>query len=315
MRRLRVVVPLAALLVTTVACGGDSDNDKKSDAAASGDLKGLTVTGEFGKAAKVEVEKFDVDKATSDVLIEGDGAKITATSKINYRFAMVYGSSGDAIQDNFSDDKPDQFDLAMQNPTLSKALVGNTVGSRVVLALPVEEMVGEENVAQSGLKAGDDLVMVMDLISESAPPLEGPEGKKLDAPAGAPGVVEKDGVVTGLDFSDSPTKPSGKLDVVTLIEGTGDAIAEGDNITVDYLGAVYGEKKPFDESFSGDPITFSLAPGSLIEGWVKGLDGVKAGSRVLITIPAEQGYGDQAQSAIPANSTLVFVIDVLGVNL
>ncbi|MFS3127018.1 FKBP-type peptidyl-prolyl cis-trans isomerase [Nocardioides sp. Bht2] len=315
MRRLRVVVPLAALLITTVACGNDSD-DKKSDAGSgAASLKGLTVSGEFGKAPKVEVDKFDVDKATSDVVIKGDGAKVTETSKINYRFAMVYGSNGDAIQDNFTAEKPDQFDLAQQNETLAKALIGNAVGSRVVLALPVEEMVGEENVAQSGLKAGDDLVMIIDLISESAPPLDGPEGKKQQAPAGTPGVVEKDGAVTGLDFSKSPAKPSGKLEVVTLIEGTGDAIAEGDNITVDYFGAVYGGKKPFDESFSGDPITFSLAPGSLIEGWVKGLDGVKAGSRVLLTIPAEQGYGDKAQSSIPANSTLVFVIDVLGVNL
>ena len=57
----------------------------------------------------------------------------------------------------------------------------------------------------------------------------------------------------------------------------------------------------------------SIGQGQVIEGWDKGLVGKKVGSRVLLVIPPEQGYKDKAQGAdIPANSTLVFVVDILG---
>ena len=53
-----------------------------------------------------------------------------------------------------------------------------------------------------------------------------------------------------------------------------------------------------------------FALNSVVKGWTYGLTGVKVGSRVLLQIPPELGYGAQAQSAIPANSTLYFVIDI-----
>ena len=71
---------------------------------------------------------------------------------------------------------------------------------------------------------------------------------------------------------------------------------------------------PFDESYSQEPATFTLADGQLIAGWVKGLKGVKLGSRVMLIIPPSLGYGAQGGGQdIPPNSTLVFVIDVLGI--
>ena len=89
----------------------------------------------------------------------------------------------------------------------------------------------------------------------------------------------------------------------------------GDNVTVNYYGAVWGQDQPFDESYSrGTPASFGLTPGGLIEGWVKGLEGVTVGSRVMLVIPPDLGYGPQGSGEkIPGNSTLVFVIDVLGV--
>lgn len=51
--------------------------------------------------------------------------------------------------------------------------------------------------------------------------------------------------------------------------------------------------------------------GGVIEGWLEGLKGQKVGSEVLLVVPPSLGYGDQAQGEIPANSTLVFVVDIL----
>ena len=52
-------------------------------------------------------------------------------------------------------------------------------------------------------------------------------------------------------------------------------------------------------------------PGNVIPGWDKGLVGKTVGSRVLLVVPPADGYADQVQGQIPANSTLVFVVDIL----
>ncbi|PVG81940.1 hypothetical protein DDE18_14645 [Nocardioides gansuensis] len=315
MRRSLATLPLGALLLTgLVACGSSSD-DPEAPSADPTAVEGVTVTGDFGKEPEVEVKDLDVTKPVHGEVIAGDGAEVTEESNVNYRFHIVYGSNGEQVADNYAEPRAVALDLAEQPEPIIDALVGTHVGSRVVLALPVTDLFGKEGAAQYGLDTKDDLVMVMDLVSEVEPPLDGPEGEAVEPPDDAPTVVEDDGAVTGIDFGNAPEKPSGELEVITLVEGSGEPVAEGDDVTVDYFGVVYGGKQPFDESYSAEPVTFGLTPGGLIDGWVEGLAGVKAGSRVMLVVPAEKGYGDRANGNIPANSTLVFVIDVLGVNL
>lgn len=304
----------AALSVTAVlsltACGGGSSADEAAAPAAA--IAGVSVTGDFGKAPEIEVDGVDVDEAVDAVLIEGDGAEVTSDSMLRYRFQIVYASDGEDVSSNHAEDSPAPLDIAAQPEPLVDALVGTALGSRVVVVLPVVDLLGADEAEQVGLRVDDDLVMVLDLVSEVAPPLEGPEGATLAPPADAPGVVEEDGVVTGIEFGSAPKQASGDLEVVTLVEGSGEPVSEGDSVTVDYLGVVYGDDEPFDESYSREPATFALAQGSLIDGWVEGLDGVTVGSRVLLVIPAEKGYGAQGSGSIPGGATLVFVIDVLG---
>jgi peptidylprolyl isomerase len=119
--------------------------------------------------------------------------------------------------------------------------------------------------------------------------------------------------VTGLDFTNTP-KPDGKLRSAVLIQGTGKTVAKGQNITVDYLGEVYGAKKPFDESYSKEPASFGIGTGQVIPGWDKTLVGQKVGSRVILAIPPKEGYGKtgQPQAGIKGTDTLYFVVDILG---
>jgi peptidylprolyl isomerase len=60
------------------------------------------------------------------------------------------------------------------------------------------------------------------------------------------------------------------------------------------------------------PTSFQVSAESVIQGFVQSLEGIKIGSQVVAVIPPELGYGDTAQGSIPAGSTLIFVIDVLG---
>ena len=89
-------------------------------------------------------------------------------------------------------------------------------------------------------------------------------------------------------------------------------MAVGDQVIVHYSGWTW-EGEQFDSSWDRiSPASFTVSSNSLIEGFVQALEGVKIGSQVIAVIPPDLGYGDSAQGSIPAGSTLIFVIDVLG---
>jgi peptidylprolyl isomerase len=83
---------------------------------------------------------------------------------------------------------------------------------------------------------------------------------------------------------------------------------------VNYLGQVYGGDAPFDSSFSrGAPTSFQIGVGAVVKGWDKALVGRAVGSRVLLSIPPDLGYGEEGnkQAGIKATDTLYFVVDIL----
>ena len=103
----------------------------------------------------------------------------------------------------------------------------------------------------------------------------------------------------------------GDLHVEVLEAGDGAPVAEGQSITVHYSGWL-PDGSTFDSSWGrGEPISFVIARGSLIAGWVEGIVGQPVGSKLLLVVPPEKGYGARAVGPIPPNSTLVFVVDVL----
>jgi len=95
-----------------------------------------------------------------------------------------------------------------------------------------------------------------------------------------------------------------------LVVGKGATVKEGDSITVEYVGLSFSNGQQFDTSWGRSPATFQLAQGQLIDGWVKGIPGMKVGGRRELVIPPDMGYGAQGQNGILPNETLVFVIDV-----
>jgi peptidylprolyl isomerase len=110
--------------------------------------------------------------------------------------------------------------------------------------------------------------------------------------------------------------PPSHLVVKDLIKGTGKPAASGSTITVNYVGVVYKTGKQFDASWNRHtPFTTPLSNGSVIPGWVQGISGMKVGGRRELIIPPSLAYGAKgAGSAIPPNSTLVFVVDLLSVS-
>ena len=102
-----------------------------------------------------------------------------------------------------------------------------------------------------------------------------------------------------------------------LDASNGPVISEGQSVQVNYYGVNGRTGKKFDESFStGQPVAFSLA--QVVPGFSKGLTGQHKGSRVVIAMPGQDGYdpmGGNPQAGIEVGDTLIFVVDVVDVQL
>jgi FKBP-type peptidyl-prolyl cis-trans isomerase len=104
--------------------------------------------------------------------------------------------------------------------------------------------------------------------------------------------------------------------VEDLIKGRGPVARRGEELTVNYVGVLFRGGKEFDSSWKrGEPFTFSLGSHEVIKGWERGLRGMRVGGRRELVIPPRLAYGAAGQPpVIPPHSTLVFVIDLLGVS-
>ena len=104
------------------------------------------------------------------------------------------------------------------------------------------------------------------------------------------------------------------LEIDDVSPGTGTEATEGRTVSVHYTGTLTNGYK-FDSSLDrGRPFEFTLGAGRVIKGWEQGVRGMKVGGKRKLTIPPELGYGARGfPPVIPANATLVFEIELLGV--
>ena len=301
----------AGLFALLWGCGNKSDDatDDSASAPADVDWSAVSISGAVGSAPTVDFNSaVSVTGTASKVLTQGsESGTANDGDTVN---AYIWLGDATTQKKAFSDwdqGKPEQLpvDATQLSQFWVDLLKGQHFGSRIAAFTPASDVVGDQGSDQLGISASDTVLVVVDLMSKVQPV------KPTDVPASQmPSIVEQDGKPTALDFSGVP-KPSknGKLLRTIVKKGDGAPLTAGQTITANYLGAVYGAKKPFDESYSGDPLTSPLS--GLVEGWRDGLVGVPVGSRVILQIPPDLGYGSQAQQGIPANSTLYFVLDIV----
>ena len=108
------------------------------------------------------------------------------------------------------------------------------------------------------------------------------------------------------------TTPSG-LKYEDKVVGTGASPMTGQRVSVHYTGTLTNGTK-FDSSVDrGQPFTFIIGTGGVIKGWDEGVATMKVGGKRLLEIPPALGYGARANGPIPANSTLLFEVELLSV--
>ena len=115
----------------------------------------------------------------------------------------------------------------------------------------------------------------------------------------------------GIMNTASPAANAGLI-VQDEVIGTGAEATAGSLVSVQYTGKLENGTV-FDTSAGKAPIQFPLGQGYVIPGWELGITGMKVGGKRLLIIPPDMAYGDKDNGPIPANSTLIFEVELVGV--
>ena len=152
-------------------------------------------------------------------------------------------------------------------------------------------------------------------IPEPTTPAAAPPSSGTSGSAGIPAIT-----ANGTDLKKEPivgvggANPPTGLVISDLVTGQGRTAVATDTVNVQYTGALYSNGTVFDGTWQkgGQPTSFSLA--EVVPGFTQGITGMKIGGRREIVIPPALGYGDQTSGPIPGGSTLVFVVDLVGIS-
>ncbi|MFE9726239.1 FKBP-type peptidyl-prolyl cis-trans isomerase [Streptomyces sp. NPDC005794] len=307
MRRLAGLLVVPLLLLSTAACG----DDKASDSASKNGFPAITAGAKFGeKPTLAKGEGKPPTKLKTEVISEGDGMTLKTgdAAKVNY-----LGQAWDSTKpfDN-SFDRKQEFGIALGTsmviPGWEQGLVGQKVGSRVQLVIPPDLAYGAQG--QGDIKPNATLVFVVDVVSAKTIPKSAKGSTVAQDNIDLPKIgADTDGKAPKVTIPKSD--PPKKLVSTYIIEADGEVVGENDTLVVNYEAYLWKGAKQFDSTYkAGKAVGFPLAQINL-KGLKSGLAGKKVGSRVLLVIPPDQAFGDQAQQTIPANSTLVWTMDIL----
>jgi peptidylprolyl isomerase len=228
---------------------------------------------------------------------------------IEFDLAVYNGATGELLQMTEFDgsNSASGFYGPDAVPNFCSALAGAKEGSRVVSIFPAIDAHNGQGIPELGIGPNDSFVFVFQLNRVY---LAKAEGSAVAAEAGMPSVVTTPEGIPGVTIpkTDAPSE----LKVAQLIKGAGTPVKAGDMVTMHYSGFVWADGSKFDSSWDrGEPAQFAV-PGQLIKGFGDAVIGQPVGSRVIMVIPPSLGYGSQATGSIPADSTLIFVVDILG---
>jgi len=285
---------------------------KEIDAVKVTAEKNKVPTVEFATAqpgSSVKPPLAGIKSAQTKIVSEGNGPAFTGDELVTIDFAVFSSTTGKQLAANKFDgtDSASQIFDSKNAKVYCDALTGVKQGSVVAFALPASDGDPEGSLFVLNLRK----VYLPHANGSTNPPEAGFPQVVLTPKTGQPALVQP-------NFN----KPA-EFKRSTLITGKGEAIKKGDSVTLHYVGWVWSDTigDPFDSSWVSkgvqipvSPATLTIGEGSVIPGFVKALEGITVGSQVIAVIPPAEGYGAQGQGSIPPNSTLIFVVDVLGIN-
>jgi FKBP-type peptidyl-prolyl cis-trans isomerase len=308
-RRLVVVLAALSLLlaaavsaVVFVARGGGTD---------------VTVSGAYRTQPQVTIPaKPPSGKLAIDTPIKGKGAQVHKGDLViaDYVGYTWSGKDNRLLASSYNSGRPGAFPSGALVPGLEKALDGKKVGTRVVAVVPPKEGYGTNGYSALQISGQDSLVYVLDVVgrypkSASAQGAAQPQNDSglPKVSAAAPGQAPKVTIPRGT--------PPDKLQVRTVIKGSGAPVESRQLVALQYTGMLWRDGKVFSSSWqTGQVFASAIGTGAVLKGWDQGLIGQRVGSRVMLVVPPDWGYGPKGlkQVGIKGTDTLVFAVDILG---
>lgn len=297
---------LLLVLLTCTAVGCTSDADRMPE-----------ITGGFGKEPKVRFEGDPPEGVTSSTVIKGKGDPVGRNDLIVAQMSTFpWAEDGKKAEPEFSSHrlKTDVLlsaaEFAAIAPGEEKALVDRPEGSRVAVFVPPSARSADPPEGGDPTSGGLHVIDIADHYTAAATV----PGKMSDPDDPALPTVTDSAKGPRVSIPDSA--PPGELKTVDLIKGDGPKIASGDRVVTQYTGVRWNSGAEFDSTweYGGRPTDFSLGTDQVVPAWEEALTGRTAGSRVLVVAPPGTAYGAEGnpKADIPPDSTLVYVIDVLG---
>ncbi|MGW1766640.1 FKBP-type peptidyl-prolyl cis-trans isomerase [Streptomyces sp. NPDC002073] len=313
MRRLAGLLVVPLLLLSTAACGDDKGSDSSSTSMKDG-VPAITAGAKFGEKPTLAKGEGEPPKKLKTVVIsEGKGPALKKGDAADVNYLGQTWDGTEPFDNSFDRKQPFQLTIGAGGVIKGwdQGLEGQKVGSRVELVIPPELGYGAQGSGEK-IKPNATLVFVVDIVKAKTIPLSA-TGKTVPQDDKNLPVVgtNTDGKAPSVKVPavDAPTKLVSNY----VIEGTGPVVKATDTVVVKYVGKIWKGDKAFESTYEqGNTVNWPLDQ-LTVKGLKDGIAGKKAGSRVLLVLPPDQGFGDKAQGAIPAKSTLVFALDILAV--
>lgn len=275
-------------------------------------LTGVTLTGTAsnGEPSIRFSHPKKVGSLSVATLRKGTGKTARTGQRLCFMSASYNARTGKKIASTWSNNTKDcsvTLDSQVQ-PAMRSVFTGAKTGTIWAFGLP-----GSSSGSTASTVNDDDAyISVMELTGTITDPTHATGTPVTNIPSNLPKVTRAANGKPSIDINGY--KAGKKLVTQTLLQGDGATVGADSTVKVQYTGWLLNGKQ-FDSSWKsgadGSPIQFSL--NQVITGWKQGLAGQKVGSQVLLIVPPSLGYGNKATGSIPANSTLVFVVDILAV--
>ncbi len=307
----KFIVVLSSLLILPMLSACSTEAQTFCDPYTTGkSMDQVKISGDFGTKPEVEfADTLVTDVLETKVISEGNGPVIVGKQYVRFDYTILNGTTkamlGASTYDSANGEA--QFLVAGNPIDICHGLTGVKEGSRVAILIPAGLAAAEDT---DEIKKTDSVLFVLDVHKVY---LQGTSTNVRAAESGMPSVVFAPDGTPGVTMpkTAAPTEFKSQF----LLDGSGDSIKLGDTVTLNYSGFLWESGTQFDSSWAnGKPEQFQITESGLIGGFVKALVGAKIGSKMVAIIPPDLGYGEQGNDTIPGNATLVFVIEVLGID-